>query len=139
MSDSLLPFIMKWASFFFFLIAAVVHIYFFVLESFLFQKPEGYKLFKMPQENHNAVKPWAFNQGFYNLMLALGTLKGLHFVLQKQVMQAGLITGFCGASMILAGLALWYSVPKMRKAALIQIIPPLLGFVFLSFHIFRSI
>lgn len=127
--------IIQWVSFFFFFVAAVMHIGFFVIESFLYQKPEGYKFFKVSPQDHQATKNWAFNQGFYNLFLALGTFWGLYFVTQKQVMVAGVLTGFCGMSMLAAGVVLWFSAPQLRKAAYYQIIPPLLGFISLSFHI----
>ena len=125
----------KWISYFFFFIAAVVHIYFFILESFLFQKPNGYKIFKMNQHDHEAVKIWAFNQGFYNLFLAVGILIGLYMVNQLEIKMAGMMISFCGLSMIAAGLVLFFSNKKMRRGALIQILPPALGFFFLVFHI----
>lgn len=128
----------SWISFSLFAIAAVIHFLFFIFESFVFQKPGAEKLLKLTPEQHKAVKPWAFNQGFYNLMLSLGTFLGLYFVLSKKVMMAGLITSFTGASMIVAGIVLWFSVPTFRKSALVQILPPALGFVFLIIHILRS-
>jgi putative membrane protein len=125
----------EWISFFFFAIAGLIHIGFFVAESFLFQKPNGYKLFKLSEKDHAAVKVWAFNQGFYNLFLGLGTFLGLAFIFKKQVMLAGVLTSFCGLSMIGAGLVLWLSAPQLRRGALAQMIPPALGFFFLAFHV----
>ena len=125
----------EWISFFLFAVAALIHFYFFYVESFVIQKSAYAEKMKISQETHNAIKPWAYNQGFYNLCLALGTCWGLSYVLKKQVMLAGILTGFCGLSMIVAGVALWFSVPRLRKLALLQLVPPLLGFVFLFFHI----
>lgn len=125
----------QWLSFICFALAALLHVGFFVMESILFQKPGGHKLFKMNENDHRAVKVWAFNQGFYNLFLALGTFLGLYFVMTKQVMLAGVLTGFCGLSMIGAGIVLWFSAPHMRRGAVLQILPPLLGFIFLYFHV----
>lgn len=129
----------EWISFFFFFLSGLIHIYIFILESFLFQKPNGYKYFKMSEQDHAAVKPWAFNQGFYNLFLAIGIFIGLHYVLKLQIHLAGAVTSIFGFGMIGAGLVLFFSVPKMRKGALLQIIPPLLGFFFLLFHIIPAI
>lgn len=129
--------IVQWLSFLFFAVAGLLHILFFVMESILYQRPDGYKLFKTAPEHHSAVKPWALNQGYYNLFLALGTFMGLFFVLRKQIMLAGVLIGFCGLSMIGAGLVLWFSSPSLRRGALIQLVPPALGFFFLSFHIAR--
>lgn len=125
----------EWISFFFFFLAALIHVYFFILESYLFQKPGGYKYFKVPEKDHALVKIWAFNQGFYNLFLAMGTFAGLYFIFQKQVMLAGVLTSFCGLSMIGAGLTLWFSAPHLRKGALLQMLPPIIGFAFLFFHV----
>ena len=126
--------IVQWLSFTFFFIAALIHVGFFIMESILFQKPGGHKLFKISESEHAAVKVWAFNQGFYNLFIAIGTFIGLRLIFQKQFFVAGIMTGFCGLSMIGAGVVLLFSAPRLRRGALIQIIPPLLGFFFLSFH-----
>lgn len=125
----------QWLSFFCFFIAALIHIGFFIIESFLFQRPGGHKFFKMPEQDHRAVKTWAFNQGFYNLFIAIGTFVGLAFIFQKQVMLAGVLVSFCGFSMIGAGGVLWLSAPHLRRGAYLQMIPPLLGFFFLMFHV----
>ncbi len=126
---------LEWISFFFFFIAGLVHIFFFILESFLIQKPDGHKYLKISKSDHAAIKPWAFNQGFYNLFLALGVFLGLYFVLKLQVQIAGVVTSVFGFGMIGAGLVLFFSEPKLRKGAYLQIIPPVLGFFFLAFHI----
>lgn len=128
---------LKWVSFFFFSIAAIIHILFFVMESILFQKPEGYKIFKIKPADHAAVKIWAFNQGFYNLFLAIGMIVGLYFVLLGRREAAGLLVSFSALSMIGAGLVLLLSAPHLRRGALVQTIPPVLGFFFLAFHIFN--
>ncbi len=131
--------IAQWLSFFLFFTAALIHIGFFVIETFLYQKDSAIEKFGLTPEKHKATKVWAFNQGFYNLFLGLGTLWGLSYVLKKQIMVAGALTSFCGFSMIGAGIVLWVTVPNMRKAALLQLLPPLLGFVFLSFHILHFV
>ncbi len=127
--------VVQWVSYFFFFLAAVIHIGIFVLESFLYQKPEGYKYFKVSPQDHQATKQWAFNQGFYNLFLAIGMLLGLYYVNQLQVRMAGVIVSMFALFMIMAGVVLWFSNKKLRKGALLQIVPPVLGFIFLSFHI----
>jgi putative membrane protein len=127
--------IVEWLSFFFFAVAGLVHVGFFVLESILFQRPGGHKLFRMTEADHAAAKVWAKNQGFYNLFLAIGTFIGLGYVLKLKIEVAGVLTGFCGFSMIAAGVVLWVTSPQLRRGALLQIVPPVLGFVFLAFHI----
>lgn len=125
----------EWISFFFFSLAGLIHIFFFVLESFLLQKTDGYRLMKINPSDHAAIKPWAFNQGFYNLFLAVGIFVGLYFVLKTQIQLAGVVTSLFGLGMIGAGIVLFFSAPKLRKGAYLQIMPPLLGFAFLAFHI----
>jgi putative membrane protein len=129
----------EWVSYFFFFIAALIHVYIFVLESFLFQKPEGYKAFKMKKEDHEAAKQWALSQGVYNLFLAIAMFMGLYYVNQLEIKTAGAMVSFSGLSMITAGVVLLVTNKKMIKGALIQIVPPLLGFFFLAFHIIEKI
>ncbi len=128
---------LKWVSYAFFVLSAIIHIVFFVVESFLFQKAEGYKLFKLRPEDHAAAKIWAFNQGFYNLFLAIGMVVGLYFVHLGRREAAGLLVSFSGLSMIGAGLVLFFSAPHLRRGSYIQMVPPLLGFFFLIFHVFH--
>lgn len=127
----------QWMSFVLFAMAALIHIGFFVFESYVLQKPDAYKMLKITEQEHKVMKVWAFNQGFYNLFLAAGVGIGLYYVMQKQVMMAGVMTGFSGFCMIVAGTALWFSVPRMRKFAYLQAGVPALAFVFLAFHIAR--
>ncbi|MCB0349738.1 MAG: DUF1304 domain-containing protein [Bdellovibrionales bacterium] len=129
----------EWISFIFFGMAALIHVGLFILESFLFQKDGAQAKLGLTKEQHAAVKPWALNQGYYNLFLAIGTFVGLSLVLKKQILLAGVLTSFCGLSMMGAGTVLWFTVPRSRKFALLQILPPLIGFAFLFFHISSSI
>lgn len=128
-------YIVQWVSYFFFFLAALIHVGIFILESVLFQKPGGYKYFRIKPEHHEAAKKWAFNQGFYNLFLAVGMFIGLYYVNQLQVRSAGIMVSFSGLCMMAAGIVLIISDKKMLRGALIQIVPPLLGFFFLAFHI----
>lgn len=127
----------EWISFFLFGIAALVHIGFFFFETILYQRDGFHIKLGISERDHEIQKVWAFNQGFYNLYLSVGTLTGLYFVMQKQIMLAGVLTSFCGVSMVVSGCVLWFSVPRLRMAALLQAIPPLLGFFFLFFHIVK--
>ncbi len=56
------------------LIIAAAHIYFFVLESLLYTKAKGRKVFGVSIEQAENTKIWALNQGYYNLLLALGII-----------------------------------------------------------------
>ena len=53
-------------------LVAVLHVYFLVLEMFLWATPFGAKTFARPLEEMQQTKPLAANQGLYNGFLAAG-------------------------------------------------------------------
>src|SRR3954453_23026294 len=57
-------------------LAALVHVYIFWLESLAFDTA-GRKAFGVSTADAAVMKPWAYNQGFYNLFLAVGTGVGV--------------------------------------------------------------
>ena len=56
---------------------ALLHVYFLVLEMFLWDKPMGLRTFGNTKENAAASKVLAANQGLYNGFLAAGLVWGL--------------------------------------------------------------
>jgi putative membrane protein len=58
-------------------IVALLHVYFLVLEMFLWDKPFGRRSFGMTPEKAAATKSLAMNQGLYNGFLAAGLIWGL--------------------------------------------------------------
>lgn len=56
---------------------AVLHLYFLVLEMFLWDKPAGLRAFGQTREAAAASKVLAANQGLYNGFLAAGLIWGL--------------------------------------------------------------
>ncbi|MFT5396776.1 MAG: putative membrane protein [Gammaproteobacteria bacterium] len=58
-------------------LVAFLHVYFLVLEMFLWDKPFGLKTFGNTQEKANITKVLAMNQGLYNGFLAAGLIWGL--------------------------------------------------------------
>lgn len=58
-------------------LVAVLHLYFLVLEMFLWTKPLGRKTFRLTPEMAQATASLAANQGLYNGFLAAGLLWGL--------------------------------------------------------------
>src|SRR5216684_3467318 len=58
-------------------LVALLHVYFLVLEMFLWDKPFGLKTFGMTPEKAAATKALAMNQGLYNGFLAAGLAWGL--------------------------------------------------------------
>ena len=59
------------------LLVAILHIYFLVLEMFLWNHPIGYKTFATTPEFAAASASLAMNQGLYNGFLAAGLIFGL--------------------------------------------------------------
>ncbi|MBV8470591.1 MAG: DUF1304 domain-containing protein [Burkholderiaceae bacterium] len=57
-------------------LVALLHIYFLVLEMFLWTRPAGRKAFGLTREQAEATKVLAANQGLYNGFLAAGLLWG---------------------------------------------------------------
>lgn len=112
-------------------LAAAFHLYVFMLESIAWRTPKTWKTFGLPsQEQADIIAPMAFNQGFYNLFLALGALVGLAFLGINSTVAHTLM--FSSAlSMGGAGVVLFFSVKKSRRAAIIQAGPPLLGVLFI--------
>jgi putative membrane protein len=112
-------------------LAGLFHIYVFTLESLSWAKPKTWKTFGIPsQEDADIIRPMAFNQGFYNLFLALGIGVGLILLATKSTVGYSLMI-YAAASMIGAGLVLFFSVKTSRRAAIIQAGPPFLGIIFL--------
>lgn len=58
-------------------LVALLHVYFLVLEMFLWTRPLGLKTFAQTREAAEASKVLAANQGLYNGFLAAGLLWGL--------------------------------------------------------------
>src|SRR5881394_2488818 len=58
-------------------LVALLHVYFLVLEMFLWDKPRGLRTFGLTPEFAEASKSLAANQGLYNGFLAAGLVWGL--------------------------------------------------------------
>ena len=108
-------------------LAAVLHGYIFVMESVTWTSPRTRAVFGMTEQEAQATKELAFNQGFYNLFLGIVTLIGAVLVFTgATAVGAALI--FAGAgSMLAAALVLLVSSPDKARAAVIQGLFPLLA------------
>ena len=115
------------------ILAVGIHIYIWILESFLWTKPTTIKTFNTTNEVAHLSKGLAFNQGFYNLFLAIVAGVGLALLMQgyagsgKALLFAGL------GSMVLASIILIISDRTKLRAALVQFTPPVIALVFLLF------
>jgi putative membrane protein len=113
------------------LLACLIHIVIFAMESILFTRPPVRATFGVAEGDLPAVRPWALNQGFYNLFLAIGGIAGL-IALHAGAPEAGraLIALACG-SMLAAALVLLATNPRMLRAASIQGLAPLIALILL--------
>jgi len=114
-------------------LAAVLHVYIFVLEAFLWTAPQGRATFGTSEEEAQATKSLAFNQGFYNLFLAIVTAVGIVWALTGENAVPGYALVFAGTgSMLAAALVLVLSAADKRAAAVKQGVFPLLAVVILG-------
>ena len=57
--------------------AALLHVYIWVLEAFRWNEPATRKTFGVSEADAPVLAPMAYNQGFYNLFLAITTIVGV--------------------------------------------------------------
>jgi putative membrane protein len=111
-------------------IAAGFHVLFFVLESVTFSQPTVAARFGLTTpEQIAAVRPMAFNQGFYNLFLAVGAVGGLVLVAAGSPDAGRAIVLFACACMVGAGVVLLATNRRFARSAAIQAVPPLIAIV----------
>jgi putative membrane protein len=109
-------------------VAALIHIYFFILESVWFMRPEVWSRFGISSDAEaKGVRSWAFNQGFYNLFLAAGVVFGIALVAAGQVDAGRAIVTFACGSMAAAGVVLYLYNRAFLRAAAIQLVPALIA------------
>jgi len=114
-------------------LAALIHVYIFVLESVRWSKPATWRLFGLKsQADADTVKPMAFNQGFYNLFLAIGVAFGVVLIGTAHTAAGLAVTLFAAGSMVGAALVLVISSPKLVRSAAIQGVAPVIGVVLLG-------
>jgi putative membrane protein len=123
------------ASLLFAFLAAALHVYIFTMESFTWTRPATWKRFGLASPAAaETTKPLAYNQGFYNLFLAIGAFIGAGLVAAgasgSPLHVAGwtLIFSCCG-SMLLAAAVLALSGRKYLRPAVLQGTTPLLAVV----------
>ena len=101
-------------------LVALLHLYFLVLEMFLWDKPAGLRAFGQTLEAARASKVLAANQGLYNGFLAAGLIWGL-------TLGAGgtSVKVFFLSCVLIAGL--YGAATASRKILFIQAIPAAVG------------
>ncbi|MBS2940288.1 DUF1304 domain-containing protein [Nocardioides sp. J2M5] len=111
-------------------LAAALHVYIWVLESFRWTEPATRKTFGTSESDAQVTRPLAYNQGFYNLFLAIITAVGLVLLGSERGTGAALALAGTG-SMLAAALVLVTHDRSMARAAITQGTLPALAVVFL--------
>ena len=104
---------------------ALLHVWFLVLEMFLWDKPLGRKIFRLTPEFAAASKRLAMNQGLYNGFLAAGLIWGLYandFHVKIFFLACVIVAGIFGGITI------------GRKVVLVQAFPAIIALVLLHLH-----
>ena len=113
------------------ILAALLHVYIFVMESLTWTSPRTRATFGTTPETAEATKELAFNQGFYNLFLAIVTGIGVVAVFMgARAVGVALVCAGVG-SMLAAALVLLVSSPDKARAAATQGTFPLIAIVLL--------
>ncbi len=110
-------------------IAAALHVFVFWLESLAWTGPRARATFGTSPQEAAATKELAFNQGFYNLFLAVVTAVGIVLVATGATAPGAALVLAGTGSMLAAALVLFVSSPDKRSAAVKQGTVPLLAVV----------
>ena len=103
-------------------LVAALHLYFLVLEMFLWTTPRGRKTFGLTQEFAEASKTLAANQGLYNGFLAAGLVFGLaRGELSTQLFFLGcvIVAGVYGAATVSRKILFVQALPAAVAAAVL--------------------
>ncbi|MCF6378529.1 DUF1304 domain-containing protein [Nocardioides KLBMP 9356] len=112
-------------------LAALLHVYIWVLESFRWTEPATRKTFRTSEADAATTREMAYNQGFYNLFLAVITIVGVAMIVGDQA-SVGTALALAGTgSMLAAAVVLITRDRSMARAAVTQGTFPLLAVVFL--------
>ncbi len=116
------------ASLVFVLLAALLHVYIFTMESITWTQPATWRRFSVAsQADADTTRPLAYNQGFYNLFLAAGALAGAGAIALGQPTVGWTLVFSSCASMLLASIILALSGRQYLRAAATQGTTPLLA------------
>lgn len=109
------------------ILAGIVHMGAWLLESVLWRRPATQRLMTGRVDESRTLWLFAFNQGFYNLFLAAGPAAGLLLVQTGNEGAGRALVIYACAFMALCGLVLVTTDRRFWLAALVQGVPPLLA------------
>jgi len=107
------------------LLPALMHVYIFWMETWGWGKASSVRAFGVQASDVETLRPWAFNQGWYNLFLAAAVFGGLAW----GGFGGTLLAVYGLGSMVAAALVLVLSSPSKARSAAIQGLPAALGLV----------
>lgn len=110
-------------------LAALVHVYIFWLESVAWTTPRARAIFGTTEDEARVTRALAYNQGFYNLFLAVAVVVGIVLVAVGQLAVGATLVLVGAGSMVAAALVLVLSDRSKASAARTQGLLPLLGVV----------
>lgn len=117
-------------------LAAALHVYIFAMESLWWTTPRVRATFGVSELDAHATRAMAFNQGFYNLFLAIVTGAGIvAWALGSHAVAVALVIAGVG-SMLAAAVVLILSDRSKASAAIKQGTLPLLALVVLAIAAF---
>jgi putative membrane protein len=112
-------------------LAGLVHVYAFVLQSLSWTSERTRRLFGIADEAEaRATRVLAFNQGFYNLFLAIGAILGVVLVATGSEATGWSLVVFTCACMVGAAVVLGGTGRRYLSSALRQGAFPLIALVF---------
>ena len=113
-------------------LAALLHVYIFVMESLTWTSVRTRATFGTTPEEAETTKLMAFNQGFYNLFLAIVTAVGIVAICLGHT-AVGAALAFAGVgSMLAAAAVLLAAAPDKARAAITQGAFPLVAVALLA-------
>lgn len=94
---------MRLAGSLFVALVAIEHVWFLILEMFLFRKPQGLDTFHISQQTADTCAVLAMNQGLYNGFLAAGLITALlrrSALLRRFILSCVIVAGMYGAATV---------------------------------------
>ncbi len=112
-------------------LAGLVHVYIFFLESVAWTSPRVRRVFGIASETEaQATRALAFNQGFYNLFLAIGAIVGVALVAVGNGATGWPLVVFSTVSMLGAAVVLAGTGRRYLNSAFVQGSLPLISLIF---------
>lgn len=122
---------MMYAALVFAVLAALLHVYIWMLESLTWKRPSTWRRFGVSsQADADVLSPMAYNQGFYNLFLGLGVLIGAILILVADATIGWTLVAFGCSTMLLAAVVLSTGGRTYLQAAITQGALPFLALLF---------